>query len=107
MDGDAWGLSTLPAWQVKPKDSPTMDPQTLALINAGSNVLGRALSPASAPSRAESQSNPVFNSSGWSVDFGPGSASATGGGSPLSFQTVALLAGVALVGFVAWAKFKK
>lgn len=50
----------------------------LDLLTAGSSVLGSALSPAPAgPSRAESGVNSNFDNSGWVVNTGGGSASAS------------------------------
>lgn len=57
-----------------------MDPVlTTAAINAGSNVLGAALSPKSAgPSSADSvfSTNLGFDNSGWNISFGSGDISA-------------------------------
>lgn len=101
-----WGQATREAAGMRlPAERLPMDPSTIALINAGSNVLGRALSPSGAPTRSESQSNPIFNSSGWSVDFGPGGASATAETrSPLSPSAMLILGAVALVAILAWAR---
>jgi len=105
MDDEAWGLSTLPQWQV-PTQPSGVGGMWPAIIAGASQVLGSAVARPPNQSRADSQSNPVFNSSGWSVDFGPGSASASAVQAP-NFATLALIAGVVLVGFVAWAKFRK
>lgn len=79
-----------------------MDPATLAMLNAGSNVLGKALSPASAPSRADGYLDSSFNSSGWSVAFnGDASASASQNSVPWW-----VLAAAALV-VIAWAAKRK
>lgn len=61
-----------------------MDPTTAAWINAGSNVLGKALSPGGAPSESRSgvTSSTSFDNSGWNVAFGSGSASSSAGVSP-------------------------
>lgn len=87
----------------------------MAMISAGSQVLGKALTPAGAgPSRADSGGYNVFDNSGFAVSYagdatGPGarggssSASATGGMN--SWLIGAAIAGGVLVAVV-WAKKK-
>lgn len=68
----------------------------LDLLNAGSSVLGSALAPAPAgPSRADSGVNSNFDNSGWTVNTGSGSASA----SQLSPWLLGLIAFGALLWF--------
>lgn len=61
-----------------------MGPEALAWINAGSNVLGKALAPA--PSAAQSSSSAygtaTFDNSGFNVAFGGGNASSSAGVAP-------------------------
>lgn len=85
-----------------------MDPITAATwINAGSNVLGKALAPSSAgPSRADSslwQQN-TFDNSGWTV--ATGGSTAQGGARGLDLPPWMILGAVALV-VVVWAKKNK
>lgn len=76
----------------------------LDLLTAGSSVLGAALSPAPAgPSRADSSVNSNFDSSGWTVTTGSGSASA----SPLSPWLLGLGLGLAVFGMLLWFKSRK
>ena len=78
------------------------DPMTMALISAGSNVLGKAVGASSAagPSRADSGNVWAnFDHSGWTVSYG--SAGVMGGASSPS---VLMLAGLA---FAAWYLWKK
>lgn len=81
-----------------------MDPTTLALINAGSSVLGKALSPGTAgPSQASTGGWYDFGDSPFVVDFGAGSASSMPAGlSPWIGIGVA-----ALIGAIAWKLWKK
>lgn len=82
-----------------------MDPMTGALISAGSNVLGKALSPSSAgPSRADSGGmfSFGFDNSGWTVATGSSKAEAARGLELPSW----LLLGVAALAAVVWVRSK-
>lgn len=72
-----------------------MDPSTLAFINAGANVLGKALTPSPQQSSAAASGYSNVDHSGWSVSFG-GNASTAAGVSPWVLLGVAVLALVAL-----------
>lgn len=85
-----------------------MDPTALALLNAGSQVLGAAASRPDAPtvSGAHPLVNSWFDGSGWTV--ATSGASAQGGartqsGAPTSFSPWMLAAG--LLAVVAWKNF--
>lgn len=58
------------------KGAAAMDPASAAWITAGSNVLGRMLSPGGAPSYSTSSANPyqafTFDNSGFNVALGKG-----------------------------------
>lgn len=57
-----------------------MDPMTMALISAGSNVLGKAVTtPPAGPSNAVMSApfDSVFDSSNWNVNFGSGGITST------------------------------
>ena len=80
----------------------------LAAINAGSNVLGKALTTPQAAPSSSMQANPYtwgFDSSGWNVNFGNGTVSSaasktqatgTGAAAALNWQYL-VLAGLGLV----------
>lgn len=52
-----------------------MDPMTTAaLISAGSNVLGKAMSAPPSAAQSSAYQNASVDHSGWVIDFGPGSA---------------------------------
>lgn len=53
-----------------------MDPLTTsAMISAGSNVLGKMMSPSASPSRADSGGYNTFDHSGWTLSTGSSKAS--------------------------------
>lgn len=82
---------------VSPVDS-AFDPMTFSLINAGSNVLGKAMSPAPAQSRADSSSGGTLDSSGWVISFGGNAV----GASKIPWYGWAAIG----VGLVVWLKRK-
>lgn len=88
-----------------------IDPVTgAALINAGSQVLGKVLAPASGggggPSRADASSGVSVNApdfGGFNVNFGAGNLSA----SELSKWTIPIIAGVLVIAILAWTKLQR
>lgn len=87
-----------------------VDPVTGALITAGSQVLGKVLSPSSGggggPSRADASSGVSVNTpdfGGFNVNFGAGNLSA----SQSSKWTIPILAGVVVVGLLVWYKLNR
>lgn len=108
---DAPGLWGTQAERVKAP----VEPMTAAMITAGSQVLGKALSPSGAgPSRADSGGYNIFDNSGFAVSFagdvGPYSPNARGGDAAASATggMSSWLIGAAIVGavivMVKWAK---
>lgn len=91
-----------PAIQPNGQSSGGMDPTTLAFMNMGSSVLGKALSPGTAgPSQASTGGYFDFGDSPFVVNMGAGSAAAAvAGSSPLVGMAIALV--VALVGYKLW-----
>lgn len=85
-----------------------MDPATLAWINAGSNVLGKMLSPGGAPTQSTSELGAVsFDNSGFNVAFAGRDANASSAAKLSPWVMYAGIGAAALLGLVALKKWSK